>query len=124
MIEYARCEAERMDRAREVDERIAALVTQKNKVVAEMTALVLEVERDGLFRLLGTTSVTDYMGRRAGWDRSKTEKIVALARNLEDLPRLRATFAGGALPWTNAYLASVLATPETDAAWAEKSLTV
>jgi hypothetical protein len=113
-----------MDRASEVDERIAALLTQKNKVVAEMTPLVLEVERDGLFSLLGATSVTDYMGRRAGWDRSKTEKIVALARNLEDLPRLRATFAGGALPWTNAYLASVLATPETDAAWAEKSLTV
>jgi hypothetical protein len=127
MIEHARCEAERQsraNRAREVDERMAFLVRQKNKVVADMVLLVHEIERDRLFRALGATSVTAYMKKRAGWDTSKTEKIVALARNIEQLPRLREALVGGALGWTTAYLASVVATPETDADWTRKALTL
>ena len=82
--------AERMRRAHEVDLRMSALVEQKNKVMAEMIFLIQEIDRDGLFRALGATSVTDYMRRRAAWGASKTEKVVALARKLEQLPRLRA----------------------------------
>jgi hypothetical protein len=125
MIEHARCEAERMHRAHrahEVDERMAFLVKQKNKIVAEMVLLVHEIERDRLFRALGATSVTDYMKKRAGWGASKTETVVALARNIEHLPRLREALVGGALGWTRAYLASVVATPETDADWTQKAL--
>jgi hypothetical protein len=125
MIEHARCEAERVNRAhraREVDERMDVLVRQKNEIVAEMVLLVHEIERDRLFRALGATSVTAYMKKRAAWDASKTEKIAALARNIEELPRLREALVRGALGWTTAYLASVVATPETDADWTEKAL--
>jgi hypothetical protein len=127
MIEQARCEADRMRRARrahEVDERMAVLVTQKNKVEAEMVLLVHEIERDSLFRALGATSVTAYMKKRTGWYASKTEKIVALARNIGELPCLREKLVGGALGWTRAYLVSQVATAETDADWTEKALTL
>ncbi len=127
MIEHAHCEADRMHRAhraREVDERMVFLVRQKNQVVAEMVLLVHEIERDRLFRALGATSVTSYMKKRAGWDASKTEKVVALARNVEHLPCLREALVGGTLGWTTAYLASVVATPETDADWTKKALTL
>jgi hypothetical protein len=127
MIEHARCEAEAMNRAQrahEVDERMGVLVRQKNEIVAEMVLLVHEIERDRLFRALGATSVTAYMKKCAGWDASKTEKIVALARNVEELPHLREALVRGALGWTTAYLASAVATPETDADWTQKALTL
>ncbi len=127
MIEHARRKAERMPRAHrahEVDERMAFLVTQKNRVVAEMILLVHEIERDRLFRPLGATSVTDYMRRRAGWETSKTAKVVALARKLEHLPRLREALLGGRVAWTRAYIASQVATSETDTEWTEKVLTL
>ena len=123
MIERARGEADRTHRAHEVDERMAVLVTQKNKVVAEMILLIQEIERDRLFRALGATSVTDYMRRRAHWQPSKTEKIVALARKLEHLPHLREALVRGAVAWTTAYIASQVATPGTDAEWTKKALT-
>src|SRR5579872_853008 len=104
-------EAERMHRAREVDERMTALVKQKNKTMGEMILLIHEVDRDRLFRALGATSVTDYMRRRARWESSKTEKVVALARRLECLPHLRSAVADGHVAWTTAYLAALAATP-------------
>jgi hypothetical protein len=113
-----------MLRAREVDERMAALVEQKNRVVAEMILLVQEIDRDRLFRALGATSVTDYMRRRARWEASKTEKVVTLARKLAHLPILRAAFVKGAVGWTTAYIAALAATPETDAEWTGKALTL
>jgi hypothetical protein len=113
-----------MHRAREVDERMTALVLQKNKTMGEMILLVREIERDSLFRVLGATSVTDYMRRRARWEPSKTEKVVALARRLERLPQLRAAVADGHVAWTTAYVAALAATPETDAEWTVKALTL
>jgi hypothetical protein len=113
-----------MVRAREVDERMGQLVEQKNRVVAEMILLVQEIDRDGLFRALGATSVTDYMRRRARWEASKTAKVVALARKLAHLPVLRAAFVKGAIAWTTAYIAALAATPETDAEWTGKALTL
>ncbi len=89
MIERERCTAERMHRANEVDQRMAALVKQKNRVMAEMIPLVHEIECDRLFSALGETSVTNYMRKRACWEKSKTEKVVALARKIEHLPHLR-----------------------------------
>ena len=124
MIERARGEASRMHRAHEVDERMAFLVTQKNRVVGEMILLVHEIERDRLFRALGATSVTDYMRKRARWETSKTAKVVALARKLEHLPQLREALVQGAVAWTTAYIASQAATPETDADWTKKALTL
>ena len=122
MIERERCEADRMHRANEVDQRMAALVTQKNRVMAEMIPLVHEIERDRLFSALGETSVTNYMRKRACWEKSKTEKVVALARKLEHLPHLREALALGDLPWTKAYVAALAATPETDAEWTRNAL--
>src|SRR6185369_15879120 len=90
MNDCDRAAAKRMRRAHEIDVRMGLLVEQKNKVMAEMIFLIQEIDRDGLFRALGATSVTDYMRRRAAWGSSKTEKVVALARKLEQLPRLRA----------------------------------
>jgi len=117
-------EAERMHRAREVDERMTALVKQKNKTMGEMILLIHEIDGDRLFRALGATSVTDYMRRRARWESSKTEKVVALARRLEGLPHLRSAVADGHVAWTTAYLAALAATPETDAEWTVKALTL
>ncbi len=122
MIE--RCEAGRMHRANEVDQRMAALVKQKNRVMAEMIPLVHEIERDRLFSVLGETSVTNYMRRRARWEKSKTEKVVALARKLVHLPHLREALARGDVAWTTAYIAALAAEPETDAEWTQKALTL
>jgi hypothetical protein len=106
MIDTASGDAARARRAREIDERMAFLVTQKNKIVGEMILLVHELERDRLFRALGATSVTDYMRRRARWEPSKTTKVVALARKLADLPHLREAVVRGDVGWTTAYEAA------------------
>ena len=124
MIERERCEAERMHRANEVHQRVTVLVKQKNRVMAEMIPLVHELERDKLFRALGETSVTNYMRRRARWEKSKTEKVVALARKLAHLPHLREALARGEVAWTTAYIAALAAEPETDVEWTMKALTL
>ncbi len=52
----------------------------------------------------------------------KAKVLVELARKLDRLPRLRATFEAGEIPWTKVHTVTRAATPESEERWIGKAL--
>lgn len=76
-----------------------------------------EVLKRRLYHPLGYASMELYAAGELGFSDAKTRQFLRLARQLDDLPAVRAAVADGSLPWTKARTVASVATPETEGAW-------
>src|SRR5437764_6028450 len=102
------------ERADAIDQ-LHALVTVAH---SQLLQVVAECDRREDWREDGATSMADWLVARLGIAHRTTREWVRVARSLETLPRLAATFAEGGLSFDQLAPATRLASPETEAAMA------
>ncbi len=76
-----------------------------------------EIMRRRLFRDMGHSSINQYAIQELGFSKSRTDDFIHLARQLDNLPEVRAAVASGELGYTKAREIVSVATPETQDAW-------
>src|ERR671919_1624211 len=108
----------------ESTEPVAAL----DKAAADIAAAsaqalrsVAKVDRSGLWRRDGATSMSSWLAARYGLGWGTARVWVRVAHALERLPRIAAAYAAGGLSWDQLLPLTTFATPETDARWAEEA---
>lgn len=89
-----------------------------------LAMLLWQLQRSGQYTERGHSSVVQYAEVELDLTPRQTQELVALARRLAVLPALDAAFAAGEVGWTKLREITKVATPETDAAWAERAKTV
>lgn len=109
-----------LERAKRLEGRICAVHRNRNKLEVELATLILEMDEDGLHRHLGFPSVIAYASKVLGWSPGHTRGVLAMARRLVALPKLRAKFESGAAPWTSVRAAASVATAEDEDVWVER----
>ena len=82
---------------------------------------LLEIDRRGLYRTRGFSSLGDYAMELVGIKPRKAWYLVFIAERLENLPAIRAEFDAGKLSWTKAREIVAVATPDTEEEWLEKA---
>jgi len=102
------------ERADAIDQ-LHALVTVAH---SQLLQVVAECDRREDWREDGATSMADWLVARLGIAHRTAREWVRVARSLETLPRLAATFAEGGLSFDQLAPATRLAQPETEAAMA------
>ena len=76
-----------------------------------------DVQRRGLFRDLGYSSIYQYACEALGFSKSRTRDFVHLAVKLEDLPKVKEAMAKGELGYTKAREVVKVATAKTESSW-------
>src|SRR5437764_52333 len=102
------------ERADAIDQ-LHALVTVTH---SQLLQVVAECDRREDWREDGATSMADWLVARLGIAHRTAREWVRVARSLETLPKLAATFAEGGLSFDQLAPATRLASPETEAAMA------
>jgi len=108
---------ERLTDARALDARLKGLARSARAADAALASGLLEMKRLGHFRVLGYSRLQDYAEAELDLTRSKAKALVEIATRLESLPRVRAEFEAGELPWTKARQVGRVATPESEERW-------
>ncbi len=110
-----------LERARAVHAALRALFKARNQNLAQIAHTFAAIKREGLHRYLGYTNVYAYAWDEHRYGRSKVSELIGISEESLTLPKTRAAFDRGELPWTKAREVVKVATPETEAAWLEKS---
>ncbi|MCO5168589.1 MAG: hypothetical protein M9894_19795 [Planctomycetes bacterium] len=112
----------RLDEARRIDVQLGLVARRERKATAELAYLLSHAERREVHRSLGHARIGQYAVARGfvSSDR-KARELIALARELERLPRLRVAFREGEVAWTKARTVARVATVETEAFWLERA---
>src|SRR5437868_6699472 len=105
------------ERADAIDQ-LHALVTVTH---SQLLQVVAECDRREDWREDGATSMADWLVARLGIAHRTAREWVRVARSLEELPRLAATFAEGGLSFDQLVPVTRLASPETAAAMADQA---
>ena len=85
---------------------------------------LLEIDRRGLHKERGFSSIGDYAMELIGVKPRKARYLVFIASRLESLPRVREAFDSGALSWTKAREVVSFAKPATEIEWLERALSL
>lgn len=109
-----------LELAKRLDARIRFVHRNRNQLKAELASLILHMDEKGLHRHLGFASVIAYASQALGWSPGHTRDVLAMARRLVALPKLRAKFESGAATWTSVRAAASVATPEDEDVWVER----
>ncbi|MCO5172440.1 MAG: hypothetical protein M9894_39585 [Planctomycetes bacterium] len=114
----------RLDEARRIDAQLDLVARRERRATAELAYLLSHAERCEVHRSLGHARIGQYAVARGfvSSDR-KARELIALARELERLPRLRVAFREGEVAWTKARTVARIATAETEAVWLERAQT-
>ncbi|HWC37433.1 MAG TPA: DUF222 domain-containing protein, partial [Acidimicrobiales bacterium] len=88
---------------------------------SQMLQLVADCDRKEDWRQDGATSMADWLVARLGIAHRTAKEWVRVARSLEELPALDATFGEGRLSFDQLAPVTKLASPETEAAVAEQA---
>ena len=88
---------------------------------AAMLLFVAAFDRSEAWREDGATSATAWLSYRLGLSHRTAAEWVRMAGTLGELPHLAAAFAEGLLSWDQLRAVVLMATPETDAEWAERA---
>lgn len=86
----------------------------------KFAGLLPEVARRGLHRKKGFISIQEFAGKLAGMSEYAVDKILHLAKHLENKPVLKKLFESGAEGWSKMEKVAYIATTETDKTWADK----
>src|SRR5919106_2646362 len=101
----------------ESTEPIAALDRAAAEIAAasaQALRAVAEVDRRGLWRRDGATSMSSWLAARYGLGWGMARVWVRVAHALERLPRIAQAYAAGGLSWDQLRPLTTFATPETD----------
>lgn len=88
--------------------------------IRKFAALLPEVERRQLYRKKGFLSLFEFAKKLAGMSEYTVERILLLAKRLENKPALKNLFESGTQGWSKIEKVSFVATPDTEKDWAEK----
>lgn len=113
-----------LETARELDLQLKEAVARARRAEAEVAAALLEMKERGLFRFLGYSRIQDYAEAALDLARGKTKDLIEVAMRARGLPRVRAAFESGELPWTKARQVVRIATPESEEEWLEAARTL
>jgi len=91
---------------------------------AAMLEFVAAFDRSEAWRDDGATSATAWLAYRLGLSHRTAAEWVRLAGALSELPRIAEAFASGLLSWDQLRAVVSMATPDTDAEWAERAPTL
>lgn len=86
----------------------------------KFAALLPEVKRRELYRRRGFASIHEFAAKLSGMSAESVDRVLQIARRLEDKPLLRERFEAGSQAWSKFKTVAYIATPETDKFWAEK----
>jgi hypothetical protein len=106
-----------LERAMDVDARLKELVKRMRGAEAEVARALLEMKRRGLYKRLGYSRISDYAEVELDLRRGKAKDLVEVAARCEELPKVRAAFEAGELPWTKARQVVRVATVATEEHW-------
>ncbi|MBI2638985.1 hypothetical protein HYW83_05345 [Candidatus Peregrinibacteria bacterium] len=82
--------------------------------------LLPEIMRRKLYKRRGFASIHEFAAKLGGMSHEKTDRILRLARTLENKPALKNIFETGAASYSKIKTVAYIATPKTDVEWAEK----
>jgi hypothetical protein len=99
-------------------DQLHALMTVSH---SQLLQLIADCDRKEDWREDGATSMADWLVARLGIAHRTAKEWARVARSLEELPALEATFAEGRLSFEQLAPATKLAAPETDASVAEQA---
>ena len=91
---------------------------------ATMLGFVAAFDRSEAWREDGATSATAWLAYRLGLSHRTAAEWVRLANALNELPRIASAFAEGLLSWDQLRAVVSMATPDSDAEWAERAPTL
>lgn len=104
----------------EVDRRLVSAARVHRRVESVLCFYLQEVENRQLYLKYGFASTVDYARERLGFEDRKTRSLLNMAERFEELPRLKAAFQKGDIPWTKAREVVKVATPKTEAKWLDR----
>ena len=102
-----------------VDAALRRIAQRRAALDAEEARWLREAEALQIWRPLGMVNALDYMERVLGYAPRAAQERLRVARSLGELPALTAALARGALPFSAVRELTRVATPATEAAWAE-----
>lgn len=105
----------RLERARELDERMRQIARRSTRNVIEAARSLAENATSGLFEELTYSSITAHSKAVFGYSPTKTRDLVRIIR--KSPPKTRAAFDAGLLPWTAARELIKVATDENEEEW-------
>jgi len=82
---------------------------------------LVELDERRLYQKAGCSSAAQYAERKFGVQRRTARELLAVGRELLELPLVDQAFRDGAINWSKARLLTRICVPETQAAWLEKA---
>ncbi len=106
---------------RAVDRALRAIARRRATLDADEARWLREAEALQIWKQLGMVSALDYMERVLGYSPRTAQDRLRVARALGELPVLTAALALGELAFSAVRELTRVATPSTEAAWAEQA---
>lgn len=82
--------------------------------------LLPEAMERRLYKKKGFTSIYEFAAKLAGMSKEAVDKVLCIAKKLDDKPILKEQLVSGTQGWTKLERVAYIAKPETDEFWAEK----
>jgi len=82
---------------------------------------LVELDERRLYQKAGCSSAVQYAERKFGVQRRTARELLAVGRELLELPLVDQAFRDGGVNWSKARLLTRICVPETQAAWLEKA---
>lgn len=99
-------------------QQFTRLGRDRNQLTYKLLAILPEIFQRGIYKKYGYQTIYEYAGKLAGLSRITIDKALRLEQKLENKPCLQKTISECGVHKVS--LIAKLATPETDAAWADK----
>ncbi len=107
--------------AKQIDARLRQAAEAFRRSERNLVVWLAELEHRRLYRELGFSSIHQYARAQLGFSDNLTYRLLALARELEHLPRLRTSVAKGEIGWTKAQELVKVVGVENEEAWIEEA---
>ncbi|HXN60323.1 MAG TPA: DUF222 domain-containing protein, partial [Acidimicrobiales bacterium] len=103
----------------QLQEMLAESASAQASLAGFISLALAELSRRQAFRADGATSAEAWMVERTGVGLASARTWAGVGERLFDLPHLSEALCSGAVPLDKVRVVAAVATPETDAAWAE-----
>ena len=107
----------------EVDSRFRGALKVSRLSDSVLAFYLREIDRRGLWKDLGYSSVFHYAKVVAGFGERKVYSLLRIARELDEYRQIRTAFTEGRIPWTKAREILKVVTPNTEGRWLAVAIT-
>ena len=108
-------------RAQDIHERVGVAVRTQRASMHTLAQLLLELDRDELYRSLGYTTLRDYAWSEHELGARQVRELLNIARRLDQLPALDAAMASREVPWTKARTMLSVLDADNESDWVERA---